>query len=141
MCGAECLHFVSSPDVIVEELPWGPHEWLVRGDLAKSEHLMMVRVTMPPGTAHQFHRHPHFEEAIYYLEGRAEQWIGEEHRVMQPGDVAHVPRDVVHGTYNVFDEPCVFVVSLASPEFTEPMVVDVFREEPWCSLKEPMELG
>jgi len=138
VCGSECLRFVSTPDVVVEELPWGPHEWLVREPLTASEHLMLVRVTMPPGEAHQFHRHPHFEEALYYLEGRAEQWVGEERRVLGPGDVAHVPTNVVHGTYNVFESDCVFLATLGSAAFREPMLVDVCREEPWRSLKTPI---
>ncbi len=139
MCGSECLRFVSTPDVEVERLPWGPHEWLVRPELTASEHLMLVRVSMPPGEAHQFHRHPHFEEALYFLEGRAEQWVDGERRVLGPGEVAHVPTDAVHGTYNVFDELCVFLAILGSAAFAEPMVVDVFRDEPWASLKQPIE--
>ena len=139
MCGAECLRFVSTADVVVEDFPWGPHAWFVRPGLTASEHLMAVKVSMPPGQAHQFHRHPHFEEALYFLEGRAEQWVDGEKRVLGPGEVAHVPTDVVHGTYNVFEEPCVFLAFLASPSFQEPMVVDVFREEPWVSLKTPIE--
>ena len=139
MCGSECLRFISTPDVVVEQLPWGPHEWLVRPEMAASEHLMLVRVSMPSGQAHQFHRHPHFEEALYFLEGRAEQWVDGEKKILGPGEVAHVPKDVVHGTYNVFEEPCVFLAFLASASFQEPMVVDVFREEPWVSLKTPIE--
>jgi quercetin dioxygenase-like cupin family protein len=139
MCGAECLRFVSTPNVIVEQLPWGPHEWLVKTPLTQSEHLMLVRVTMPPGEAHQFHRHPHFEEALYFLEGRIEQWIGQEKRVMQPGEVAHIPADVVHGSYNIFDQPCVFLAMLASARFQDPMLVDVCRESPWCDLKTPID--
>jgi quercetin dioxygenase-like cupin family protein len=139
VCGSECLRFVSTPDVEVERLPWGPHEWLVRPKLTASEHLMLVRVSMPPGEAHQFHRHPHFEEALYFLEGRAEQWVDGERRVLGPGEVAHVPTDAVHGTYNVFDELCVFLAILGSAAFAEPMVVDVFRDEPWASLKQPIE--
>ncbi len=135
MCAAECLRFVSTPDVVVEQLPWGPHEWLVRPPLTASRHLMLVRVTMPPRQAHRFHRHPHFEEALYYLAGRAEQWVDGERRVLGPGDVAHVPMDAVHGTYNVFDEPCVFLALLASPAFREPMVVDVSSEERWRALE------
>ena len=78
MCTSKCLRFVSTANCVVEELPWGPHEWLVRPDLTEGRDLLLVRVTMPPGEAHQFHRHPHQEEALYYLEGRAEQWVGEE---------------------------------------------------------------
>jgi quercetin dioxygenase-like cupin family protein len=138
MCGSECLRFVSTPNVVVEEFPWGPHEWFVRPALTESEHLMVVRVTMPPGEAHQFHRHPNFEEALYFLEGRAEQWVGEGKQVLGPGDVAHVPADTVHGTYNIFEEPCVFLAMLASARFCEPMLVDVCHEEPWCSHKTPI---
>ncbi|MFT4538708.1 MAG: quercetin dioxygenase-like cupin family protein [Planctomycetota bacterium] len=137
MCGADCLRFISTPDVIVEELPWGPHDWFVKPGLTASEHLMLVRVTMPPGEAHQFHRHPHFEEAIYYLSGRAEQWVGTEKRVMSAGEVAHVPKNEVHATYNVFDEDCVFLAILGSAEFMEPMTVDVFRDAPWNEFHTP----
>ncbi|MCP3916491.1 MAG: cupin domain-containing protein [bacterium] len=139
MCGAECLRFVSTPDVQVEELPTGKHEWFARPPLTASEHLLLVRVTMPPGQAHRFHRHPYFEEALYFLAGRAEQWVEGERRVLGPGDVVHVPTDVVHGTYNVFDEPCVFLAMLASPAFEEPLTVDVSGEAPWASLKPPID--
>jgi quercetin dioxygenase-like cupin family protein len=53
---------------------------------------------MPAGKAHRFHRHPEFEEILYVLDGRAKQWVGRELRVLRPGELAHVPRDVVHGT-------------------------------------------
>jgi len=138
MCGEECLRFVSTANVIVEELPWGPHEWLVKPPLTESEHLMLVRVTMPPGEAHQFHRHPHFEEALYFLEGRVEQWVDQEKKIMGPGEVAHVPKNVVHGSYNVFNQPCVFLAMLASPRFQEPMLVDVHKDHPWVQLKTPL---
>ena len=112
---------------------------MVKPPLTDSKHLMLVRVTMPPGTAHQFHRHPHFEEAVYCLEGKVEQWGGKQKCILEPGDVAHVKMNQVHGSYNIFDEPCTFLAMMASPEFKEPGIIDVFREEPWCSLKTPME--
>ena len=139
MCGAcDFLRFVTDREVVIEELPWGPHEWFVKEGLTDSRELMMVRVTMPPGKAHQFHRHPHMEEFLYYLEGRAEQWVGEERRVLGPGQVAHVPRNEVHGTYNVFDEPVKFLAVLGPARFEGPALIDVSREEPWCSLKTPV---
>ena len=139
MCAKGCLRFVSDPEVEIEELPWGPHEWLVREGLTESEHLMLVRVRMPPGRAHQFHRHPHMEEALYYLQGRGEQWVGREQRILGPGDVAHVPMNEVHGTYNVFDEPLVFLAVLGPAKFEGPALIDVSKEEPWCSLKAPVD--
>lgn len=135
MCVRRCLRFVSTPDVVVEELPWGPHEWLVRHDVTDNDLLQAVRVTMPPGQAHRFHRHPHMEEMLYVLSGRARQFVGRESRVLGPGDVAHVPMDEVHGTYNVFDEPVVFLAILGPTRFDGPALVDVSHEEPWRSLE------
>ena len=135
MCGCDALRFVSERDALREELPWGPHHWFCRPDLTGSEHLSLVRVAMPPGKAHAFHRHPCFEEVIYYLSGRAEQWIGKEKRVLRAGESVFVPRDEVHGTYNDFDEPCVFVVACAPARFDGPATLDMSQQEPWKSLR------
>lgn len=36
---------------------------------------MLVRVVMPPGEAHQLHRHPAKEEILYYVSGgRSSAW-------------------------------------------------------------------
>lgn len=137
MCTCKNLRFVSTDDVEIEELPWGPHEWIVKEGLTESEHLTAVRVRMPAGQAHQFHRHPHMEEFVYVLSGKSEQWVGQEKRVLTPGDVAHIPMNEVHGTYNVFDEELVFLAVLGPAKIDGPVLVDVSREEPWCSLKTP----
>lgn len=130
-----CLKFVTSADAIVEVLPWGPHEWLSRSDLTGAERIQVVRVTMPPGCAHAFHRHPCMEEVIYYLSGRAEQWVGREKRVMRAGELAFVPRDEVHGTYNTFDEPLVFLAVLSPAVIDGPALIDVSQDEPWRSIR------
>ena len=135
MSCAECLRFVTSKDAVLEVLPWGPHEWLARPGLTESKLLQLVRVTMPPGCAHRFHRHPHMEELLYYVSGRAEQWVGREKRVLGAGDVAHVPMDEVHGTYNVFQEPVVFLAILSPAVFDGPTLIDVSQDEPWRSLR------
>ena len=138
MCTARCLRFVSSPEVVIEELPWGHHEWLCRPGLTDSKLLQLVRVTMPPGKAHAFHRHPHMEELIYYLSGRIEQWVGREKRIMRAGELAHVPMDEVHGSYNVFDAPAVFLAVLSPAIIEGPALVDVSMDEPWRSLRKPI---
>lgn len=132
------LRFVSRDRIEVEELPWGPHEWLVRPGLVEAEKLLLVRVTMPPGKAHQFHRHPEMEEIIYVLSGKAEQWVEQEHTVLEPGEIAHIPVDVVHGTYNAFDEPLVLLAILSPANFSGPALIDVCTEAPWNALKEPV---
>ena len=139
MCRQHFLSFVTSAEAEVEVLPWGSHEWLCREGLVDTELLQLVRVKMPPGKAHQFHRHPAMEELLYVVEGRAEQWVDRESRVLGPGELAHIPTNEVHGTYNVFDEPLTFLAVLSPAKFEGPALIDVSREEPWCSIKKPME--
>lgn len=134
MCEHHFLRFVTSAEAQVEVLPWGPHEWLSRAGLTEAKQLQVVRVTMPPGKAHAFHRHPAMEEVLYYVSGQAEQWVGRAKRVLRAGEVAHVPTNEVHGTYNVFDEPVVFLAILSPAVFEGPALVDVSNEEPWRSL-------
>jgi quercetin dioxygenase-like cupin family protein len=131
----EPLRFVSGSEMEVEELPWGPHEWLCRPGLTAAEQLMLVRVRMPPGTGHAFHRHPAMEEIIYVVSGEAEQWVERESRRLGPGDIAHIPQDVVHGTYNAGNETLVFLAILSPAKFEGPALVDVAGEEPWRSLR------
>ncbi len=141
MCGAHCLRFVTSPEAQVEEMPWGRHDWLCSAGLTEAKGIQLVRVTMPPGKAHAFHRHPCLEEALYFLAGRAEQWVGRDKKILRAGDSAHVPMDEVHGTYNVFDEPVVFLAILSPAIIHGPALIDVSHEEPWRSLKAPISQG
>ena len=130
--------FVTGADVEVEELPWGPHDWLCRPGIVDAKDLLLVRVHMPPGKAHQFHRHPAMEEIIYILEGRAEQWVDREKRILGPGETAHIPKDVVHGTYNAGEQTLRFLAILSPAIFEGPALIDVHQEEPWRSLRAPM---
>jgi len=134
MSCTDCLRFVTSKEAVVEELPWGPHEWLARAGLTESRLLQLVRVTMPGGKAHRFHRHPAMEELLYVVSGRVEQWVGRERRVLGAGELAHVPTNEVHGSYNVFAEPVTFLAVLSPAVFEGPALIDVSGEEPWRTL-------
>ncbi|MDA1015893.1 MAG: cupin domain-containing protein [Planctomycetota bacterium] len=125
---------MTEADIQIEELPWGPHEWLARPGLTESQELLLVRIRMPPGKAHRFHRHPEMEEIIYVESGTAEQWVEQEHRLLTAGQSAHIPKDVVHGTYNAGDDTLVFLAILAPAEFTGPALVDMSEVEPWKTL-------
>lgn len=132
------LTFVTARDMEVEQLPWGPHDWLCRPGLTEAQNLLLVRVHMPPGKAHAFHRHPAMEEIIYVMEGAAEQWVDRDARILGPGEIAHVPRDVVHGTYNAGADTLVFLAILSPARIEGPALVDMAHEEPWRSLKPPV---
>jgi quercetin dioxygenase-like cupin family protein len=135
MCQEHFLRFVTDAEAEIEVLPWGRHEWLSRESLTGAEQLQLVRVRMPPGKAHAFHRHPGFEELLYVLEGRAEQWVGRSKRILGPGEMAFVPTNEVHGTYNVFAEPVTFLAILSPASFDGPALIDVSQDEPWKSIR------
>jgi quercetin dioxygenase-like cupin family protein len=135
------LRFVGEQQMQLEQSPWGPLEWLSRPGLTAAEHLNLIRVRIPPGKGHQFHKHPHQEEIIYVLEGEAEQWVERECRKLRPGDSAHIPANTVHGTYNYTDREVVVLAILSPAKIDGPPLVDVCEEEPWCSIKEPMKLA
>ena len=80
------------------------------------------------------------EEILYVVEGRLEQWVGRQSRIIGPGDLAPIPLDEVHGSYNVFAERAVFLAILSPAKFDGPALIDVSRDEPWCSIKAPMAM-
>lgn len=131
--------FIGSRTVPVEQAPWGEHHWCCRPGLCDTKQILMVWVTMPAGRAHQFHRHPHREEVIYVLAGEAEQWVDREKRRLRAGEAAHIPTNVVHGIYNVSRKDVTFMAVLSPAKAKGPFLVDVYRDEPWCSLKKPLD--
>jgi quercetin dioxygenase-like cupin family protein len=64
--------------------------------------------------------------------------VDREKRILGPGETAHIPRDVVHGTYNAGDDTLVFLAILSPALHEGPALVDVHTEEPWASLRTPM---
>jgi len=133
----DLLRFITQNNVQVEELPWGPHEWLCRPGLTDAEKLMLVRVTMPPNRAHKFHRHPSMEEIIYIISGTAEQWVDHEKQILHAGEAAHIPTNDVHGTYNTGETDLIFLAILSPAIFDGPALIDVSQEAPWATLRTP----
>lgn len=128
-------HFVTREAMRVERYPWGPHDWLCRPDLVDSDGMLMVRVEVPRSEGIPFHLHPGMEEIIYVLQGKAEQWVGEEVRVLQGGEIAHIPADTVHATFNAGRGVLKLLCVNSKPEESGPSLVDVQEEEPWCSIR------
>ena len=65
------------------------------------------------------------EEIIYVLSGRAEQWVDREKRLLTAGQIAHIPKGVVHGTYNAGPETLEFLAILSPAKISGPALVDV----------------
>lgn len=127
--------FVTAADAIRFQSPWTLEEWLCRSDVVNNQHLLLVRANMEPRRSHPFHTHPTREELIYIVSGRAEQWVGKEHKILSPGEMAFIPMGEVHGTYNPFGEKLVFLAVLSPSNAPEPGIVDVSTEEPWRSIR------
>jgi quercetin dioxygenase-like cupin family protein len=72
-----------------------PHYSTATGGTVTGEVIEVGRYRMAGGTGADPHRHPN-EQIIYVLEGRLRARVGEEERIVTPGDVIHVPPNVVH---------------------------------------------
>lgn len=132
--------FIQIADAIRETNPWTNNEWLCRSDLVAAEKLLLVRANMDPMHCHPFHYHPHREEIIHVIYGRAEQWVGDAFRILQSGEIAHIPPGVVHGTFNPHAEPLVFLAILSPAKLDDvlasiPDPIDVSTLQPWASIR------
>jgi quercetin dioxygenase-like cupin family protein len=132
--------FVQVADAFRETNPWTNNEWLCRPDVVAADKLLLVRANMAPGHCHPFHYHPHREEIIYVVYGRAEQWVGDDYRILSAGEMAHIPPGTIHATYNPHKEPLVFLAILSPanlpPDKAKDMDPhDVGMQEPWASLR------
>ena len=132
--------FVTAAEKVDFLSPWTLEEWLCRSDVVPNQELLMVRANMEAGHSHPFHTHPTREEIIYILSGRAEQWNGQQRRILGPGEMVLIQKGEVHGTYNPFRERLVFLAILSPANAPEPGIVDVSKEEPWASLRQKLGL-
>ena len=132
--------FVTAAEAVTELSPFTLNAWMSRPDIVPCRDLLLVRATMEPGFCHPFHNHPTREEIIYVVSGQAEQWCGDAYRVLKPGEMVLIPKGEVHGTYNPFREPVVFLAILAPAEAAEPGMVDVSGNAPWAGKREALGL-
>ena len=129
-------NFISSMHVKREEAGWGSLAWFSSPAVSNARNLVVIEVTLNPGGAHSFHKHPKQEEVIYVIEGEIEEWVDGEKRTLRPGDSAFIAADVVHASFNLGDEKARLLAILGpcvGPEGYE--LVDVADQEPWASLK------
>ena len=131
------LCFVTADKARVEHAPWGKHWWLSQPDLTGADLLTLVRVTMRPGAGHQFHYHPELEEIIYIVDGVAEQWIDREKQRLKAGEIAFIPKGVVHAIHNRSRKPMTFLAILSPAASKGPFLIDCYNDEPWRSLRKP----
>ena len=132
--------FVTAAESVTERTAFTLNAWLSRPDVVPCQDLLLVRATMDPGFCHPFHHHPTREEIIYILSGQAEQWCGDEYRLLKPGEMVLIPKGEVHGTYNPHREPLVFLAMLAPATAPGPDIVDVSEAPAWVGRRESLGL-
>lgn len=127
--------FITTAEALKEDYKGRTNYWLCRPGVCAAEDLQICRAVLPAGEGHNFHTHPELEEAIYVLEGEVEQWIEREKRLLRPGEVAHIPRGVVHATFNPTARDAVILAILSPATQRGPFAVDVSGEAPWQGLR------
>jgi len=128
--------FVMKAEVPMEDFEWGSAGMRCAPPGTGCDTFVVMDVRLDPGFFHAFHKHPDQDEMITVVSGKVTQFLEGESTVLGPGDSVYIDKDVVHGSYNDFDEPAELAVVLAPPVTDGGYIaVDVSAEEPWASLR------
>ncbi len=126
--------FITEAEAMKEDFKGRTNFWMCRPEITNAKDLQVCRAVLPAGEGHGFHHHPELEEVIYVLEGEVEQWVGQEKKILRPGEVAHMGPGVVHATFNTSANDAVILAILSPGAASGPFLIDVSNEEPWASL-------
>lgn len=63
---------------------------------AVGELMKVAIVTKPEGDGPALHQHPNEEQWTYVLAGQMHFILGDEERIVGPGELVHIPREVPH---------------------------------------------
>ena len=128
--------YMLSAETPQETLEWGKLRWMSNRPATGADQLTVIEVSVEPGQGHDFHKHPDQEEVIYCVAGKVEQWLGEEKRVMGPGDSVFIGADVVHATFNIGEKDAV-LLAILGPCVGELgyETVEVADQAPWNGLR------
>jgi quercetin dioxygenase-like cupin family protein len=127
--------FVKDRDTIYEKVLGRNHHWHYNAEISKQADIFMVKVVMPPGGMHNFHRHPEMSEILYILKGRAEQWVEEEKQVLEPNESVYIEANLVHATFNVSDEELEFLAILSPSSGWEAGTIDEYENLPYSEYR------
>ncbi len=127
--------FVKEKDMMFEKVFGRDHYWHYHPEIIKGAESYMVKVAVPEGDGHNFHRHPKMHEILYILKGTAEQWIEDEMQFLEVGDSVYIDADVVHATFNAGEGVLEFLAILSPPEGWEAGTLDVSQSAPYSSYR------
>ena len=91
---------------------------IVEGDVKRyiytGEKLQIVEYHFPPKKVFPPHSHPEHEQMGYVVSGKMGFKIGDEEKILKPGDFYHAPVGVTHNAWT-FDEPAVLLDIFSPP--------------------------
>ena len=128
--------FVMKAEVPMEDFEWGSAGMRCAPPGTGCDTFVVMDVRLDPGFFHAFHKHPDQDEMITVVSGKVTQFLEGESTVLGPGDSVYIDKDVVHGSYNDFDEPAQLAVVLAPAVGDGGYVaIDMSADEPWASAR------
>jgi mannose-6-phosphate isomerase-like protein (cupin superfamily) len=85
----------------------GPDSKFLRYDLGnlRTRRLQITRSVYAPGGWTKTHAHPDHEHAYYVIRGRAIVQVGDQEKVIGPGELAYIPSGTPHGYRTHGSEP------------------------------------
>lgn len=128
--------FVNERALPKEEVAGRDHYWHYNPEITQAAETILVKVVVPVGGGHPFHRHPEMNEILYILKGRAEQWVEEEMQYLERGDSVYIAPDVVHATYNAGEEELEFLAVLSPAHGWKAGTIDESGSFPYANLKQ-----
>lgn len=123
--------FIKKKDTIKEKLLGRNHQWYFNAEISKQAGTCLVKVVMPKGGMHNFHRHPEMNEILYILKGTAEQWVEDEKQILKPGDSVYINPNIVHATFNAGEDELEFLAILAPSGGWEAGTIDEYENLPY----------
>ena len=105
-------HFGLNAETPPVELPGG----VLRRTLVWGERLLFVEFRVPAGAGVPRHNHPH-EQVGYVVSGRLAFAVGDDERVLGPGDAYVIPGDVPHHSRALEDAVVIDVFSPVREEY------------------------
>ena len=94
------------------------HHHVGASDL-ESEVGLFEEVLPPKSLGAPPHTHSHEDAIFVVLKGKVNFLSGEEEVVAEAGTIASLPRNLIHGFWNPYDEPAQLLVFVAPGHFTE----------------------
>ena len=129
--------FIRAGEIRQQQFDWGVIGWRCTPGTTGARQAVVMDVSILAGAGHDFHRHPAQEELIIVDSGEVEQWLGEQSRVLGPGDSAYVDPGLVHASFNTTAHTAYLrvVISPSVETATGYELEDVSAREPWVSLR------